>query len=167
MYCCAIDALSGGRTMELGSSPADLELVVAPPVAKPLKGPLTALNSVLSRWTMYLACLSLVGLLAVVVYGVVLRYVFNNAPAYVEQVALLLVISVAMFGASAGVRDAGHIGLDSVVAVLPLKAQFWCEAIVFGFSIAFAIALLAGGLEMAASTRHDTIPTLGVSEAVR
>ena len=153
--------------MELGSSPADLELVVAPPVAKPLKGPLTALNSVLSRWTMYLACLSLVGLLAVVVYGVVLRYVFNNAPAYVEQVALLLVISVAMFGASAGVRDAGHIGLDSLVMALPERAQFWCEVVVFLLSIAFAIAMFAGGAEMASSTRGSTIPTLGLSEAVR
>ena len=65
---------------------------------------------------MYIACVCLVGLLSVVVYGVVLRYVFNDAPPYVEQVALLLVISVAMFGAAAGVRDAGHIGLDSLVA---------------------------------------------------
>ena len=57
------------------------------------------------------------------IYGVVLRYVFNAAPPYVEQVALLLVISVAMFGAAAGVREAGHIGLDSVVQLLPARAQ--------------------------------------------
>ena len=96
--------------MELGSSPADLEVDVATPAAEPLRGWLTSLNSVLSRLTMYVACLCLAGLLSVVVYGVVLRYVFNNAPPYVEQVALLLVISVAMFGASAGVRDAGPAG---------------------------------------------------------
>jgi len=41
---------------------------------------LTALNARLSRWTMYVACICLAGLLSVVVYGVVLRYVFNNAP---------------------------------------------------------------------------------------
>lgn len=128
---------------------------------------LSAMNARLSRWAMYLACICLVGLLSVVVYGVVLRYVFNNAPPYVEQVALLLVISVAMFGASAGVRDAGHIGLDSLVAVLPEKVQFWCANIVYVFSIMFAIALFAGGAEMAASTRESTIPTLGLSEAVR
>jgi len=128
---------------------------------------LSALNARLSRWTMYLACICLLGLLAVVVYGVVLRYVFNNAPPYVEQVALLLVISVAMFGASAGVRDAGHIGLDSLVAVLPEKVQFWCKAIVYILGVVFAIALFAGGAEMAASTRDSTIPTLGLSEAVR
>src|ERR1700761_9441192 len=91
---------------------------------------LTHLNARLSRWTMYLACICLVGLLSVVVYGVVLRYVFNDAPPYVEQVALLLVISVAMFGASAGVRDAGHIGLDSLVRVLPARVRVVCKVVV-------------------------------------
>lgn len=85
---------------------------------------LKTLNGALSRLTMYIACTCLVGLLGVVIYGVVMRYVFNNAPPYVEQVALLLVISVAMFGASAGVRDAGHIGLDSLVNILPKAVQF-------------------------------------------
>ena len=47
---------------------------------------LTALNSRLSRWAMYLAVAGLLGIVGVVVYGVVLRYVFNDAPAYVEQV---------------------------------------------------------------------------------
>lgn len=128
---------------------------------------LTHLNARLSRWTMYLACVCLVGLLAVVVYGVVLRYVFNDAPPYVEQVALLLVISVAMFGASAGVRDAGHIGLDSLVKMFPPKGQFWCKFIVYLLSISFAVALFAGGFEMAVSTYETTIPTLGISEAFR
>lgn len=128
---------------------------------------LTHLNARLSRWAMYIACVCLVGLLGVVVYGVVMRYVFNDAPPYVEQVALLLVISVAMFGASAGVRDAGHIGLDSLVKALPPKTQFWCKALVHVLTVGFAIALFAGGAEMAVSTRESTIPTLGLSEAVR
>ena len=128
---------------------------------------LTALNARLSRLAMYVACVCLAGLLSVVVYGVVLRYVFNNAPSYVEQVALLLVICVAMFGASAGVRDAGHIGLDSLVTALPDKVQFWCSNTVYVLSMLFAISLLAGGAEMAASTHDNTIPTLGLSEAVR
>jgi len=128
---------------------------------------LTSLNARLSRWALYVACVCLAALLAVVVYGVVMRYVFNNAPPYVEQVALLLVISVAMFGASAGVRDSGHIGLDSLVRSLPPKAQFWCKVIVEILSGAFAIALVLGGLEMAYSTQGATIPTLGLPEALR
>lgn len=128
---------------------------------------LKALNSKLSRLAMYVACTCLIGLLSVVIYGVIMRYVFNNAPPYVEQVALLLVISVAMFGAAAGVRDAGHIGLDSLVRVLPEKLQFWCSAVVHLLSIVFALSLLAGGYQMAVSTYASTIPTLGLSEAYR
>ena len=128
---------------------------------------LTALNARLSLGAMVLACACLSGLLAVVIYGVVLRYVFNNAPAYVEQVALLLVISVAMFGASAGVRDAGHIGMDSLVAVLSPRVQFWCMGVVQVLGIVFALALFVGGARMAVSTYGSTIPTLGISEATR
>lgn len=116
---------------------------------------------------MFLACICLVGLLSVVIYGVVLRYVFNDAPPYVEQVALLLVVSVAMFGASAGVRDAGHIGLDSLVKALPDSVQFGCKLVVHVLVIGFALALLVGGTLMAISTHASTIPTLGLSEAVR
>lgn len=128
---------------------------------------LSAVNARLSRWALYIACVCLAGLLGVVVYGVVMRYVFNDAPPYVEQVALLLVISVAMFGAAAGVRDAGHIGMDSLVRTLPAKLQFWCKAAVEVFSVGFAVALVAGGIEMARSTQGTTIPTLGVAEAYR
>ena len=128
---------------------------------------LTAVNSRLSRWAMYVACLCLAGLLGVVVYGVVLRYVFNNAPPYVEQVALLLVISVAMFGASAGVRDAGHIGLDSLVTRLSARVQFWCLVAVDLLTVLFAVVLLWGSARMAISTHDNTIPTLGLSEAFR
>jgi TRAP-type C4-dicarboxylate transport system permease small subunit len=103
----------------------------------------------------------------VVIYGVIMRYAFNDAPPYVEQVALLLVISVAMFGAASGVHDAGHIGLDSVVKLLPEKAQFLCLVAVELLTISFAVILLWGCEHMATSTRHDTIPTLGISEAWR
>jgi TRAP-type C4-dicarboxylate transport system permease small subunit len=127
----------------------------------------TLLNARLARWVLHGACLCLVGLGVIVVYGVVLRYVFNDAPPYVEQVALLLVISVAMFGASATVREAGHIGLDSLVKMLPARLQVWCGAAVDALTLGFGVALVTGSLEMAISTRHDTIPTLGLSEAFR
>ncbi|WP_367849251.1 TRAP transporter small permease [Rhodoferax sp. WC2427] len=126
-----------------------------------------SLNAHLSNWALRLASICLAALGIVVIYGVIMRYGFNDAPPYVEQVALLLVISVAMFGAAAGVHDAGHIGLDSVVKMLSAKAQFWCLVVVELLTITFAAVLLYGCEHMAASTRHDSIPTLGISEAWR
>lgn len=128
---------------------------------------LTALNSRLSRWAMYAACLCLAGLVCIVDYGVTMRYGFNDAPPYVEQIALLLVISVAMFGASAGVRDAGHIGMDSLVILLPKKAQFWVGVLVGLFTIVFGAILIYGSYIMAVAVADTTIPTLGITESIR
>jgi TRAP-type C4-dicarboxylate transport system permease small subunit len=121
----------------------------------------------LSRWVLVAACLCLAGLGVIVIYGVILRYVFNDAPPFVEQVALLLVISVAMFGAAAGVRDAGHIGLDSVVKLMPAGVQRAVSVVVDLLILVFAAVLLWGSVQMGLSTRHDTIPTIGISEAFR
>ncbi|KAF7600258.1 MAG: C4-dicarboxylate ABC transporter permease [Candidatus Dactylopiibacterium carminicum] len=128
---------------------------------------LTRLNARLSRWAMYVAVAALLGITALVLWGVVMRYVFHNAPPYVEQLALILVISVAMFAASAGVREAGHIGMDSLVVILPKKVQFIIGVIVGLLSIAFGVVLFAGSLQMALAVYSNMIPTLDISEAVR
>lgn len=128
---------------------------------------LVAVSARLSRWSLHVACVCLAVLGLVVIYGVVLRYAFNDSQAYVEQVALLMVISVAMFGAAAGVRDLGHIGLDSVARLLPPKAKKGVDVVVDLLTFTFAALLLWGSAHMALSTWHDTIPTLGISEAFR
>ena len=47
------------------------------------------------------------------------RYVLNDTPTWAEALALLLVLYVTALGVAVGVRDAGHIGLESLVALLP------------------------------------------------
>jgi len=128
---------------------------------------LTAVNSRLSRWAMYIAVAALLGIVMVVDWGVVKRYIFNDAQPYVEQVALILVITVAMFGASAGVRDEGHIGMESLVGLLPEKVQFWVGVTVGLLTILFGGLLFGGCLMMAMSVHDNVIPTLGISEALR
>jgi TRAP-type C4-dicarboxylate transport system permease small subunit len=128
---------------------------------------LTALNARLSRWALYIAVAALLSIVAVVFYGVVMRYVFHDAPPWVEQVALILVITVAMFAASATVREAGHIGMDSMVIMLPEKAQFAIGVLVGLLTIAFGIVLFAGSLQMALAVHSIIIPTLGVPQSIR
>jgi TRAP-type transport system small permease protein len=128
---------------------------------------LTALNSRLSRWSMYIASVCLVGLVVVVDYGVIMRYGFNDAPPFMEQVALLLVISVAMFGASAGVRDAGHIGVESLVGLLPERPKFWVGVLAGLLTTTFAVILFIGCASMALHTYEHSIPILGIPEATR
>ena len=128
---------------------------------------LSRLNARLSALVLVAARLCLAGLGFIVMYGVVMRYVFNNEPPYVEQLALLLVISVSMFGAACVAHDAGHIGLDSLVDRLPPAARRWCARLVALATLSFALVILWGSWEMARSTYSNQIPTLGISEAWR
>ena len=128
---------------------------------------LTTINARLSRWAMYIAVAGLLGIVAVVVSSVIWRYVLNDAPSWSEQVALLLVINVAMFGAAAGVRDEGHIGMESLIGLLPNVIQFWVGNIVGLLSITFGGALIYGCGLMAEAVYQNAIPTIGISEAWR
>ena len=128
---------------------------------------LTDINARLSRWALYVAVAGLLGIVGVVVSSVFWRYVLNNAPAWSEQVALILVICVAMFGAAAGVRDEGHIGMESLVGLLPQKIQFWIGNVVGFFTISFGVAVTWGCSKMAEAVWTIAIPTLGISQAWR
>lgn len=116
---------------------------------------------------MYLAVTCLMGIVGVVLMSVIWRYVFNDAPSWSEPVALILVINVAMFGAAAGVRDEGHIGMESLVGLLPKKMQFVIGNIVGILTIIFGVLLCIGCSLMAESVWDIMIPTLGISQAFR
>lgn len=125
---------------------------------------LTALNSRLSRWSMYIAVACLLAIVATILNAVIMRYGFNAAPSWSEQVALLLVINVAMFGGAAAIRDEGHIGMESLVMLMPDRIQFWVGNFNGVMLILFGWCLLSGGFLMAISVYPNHIPALNISE---
>src|ERR1700733_6045735 len=124
-------------------------------------------NDVLFRLLVVVASVSLATLCLLVIYSVVMRYVFSDAPDFVEPIALLLVIVIAMFGAALKVREGGHIGLDSFVKKLPPKGQVVAHAFQHLCLIVLAGAIFFGCLQMAETTMDDKIPILGLPEALR
>ncbi|HYS64726.1 MAG TPA: TRAP transporter small permease [Paraburkholderia sp.] len=124
-------------------------------------------NDFLFHVLVVVASVSLAALSLLVIYGVVMRYVFSDAPDFVEPIALLLVIVIAMFGAALKVRESGHIGLDSLVKSLSPKGQVVAEAFQHICLIALAVAIFFGSLQMAETTMEDRIPILGLPEALR
>jgi TRAP-type C4-dicarboxylate transport system permease small subunit len=124
-------------------------------------------NDILFRMLTVLASIALAVLTVLVFYGVIMRYVFASAPDFVEPIALLLVIMIAMFGAALKVRERGHIGLDSLVKNLSPKGKLIAEAFQHLCLIALGAAIFFGCLQMAETTIDDRIAILGVPEAVR
>lgn len=88
----------------------------------------------LSKYSLMLAVVMLIGIIVCVQYQVVGRYVFNDTPTWAEDLALQLVLYVTALGVAVGVRDAGHIGFDSLVMLLPeglrLKVEILIHALV-------------------------------------
>ena len=128
---------------------------------------LTNLNARLSRWALYIAVACLLSIVAVVLGSVIWRYLLNDAPSWSEQVALILVINVAMFGAAAGVRDDGHIGMESLVGLMPKNIQFWVGSLIGVITVFFGGILCWGSAVMAMAVADNMIPTLGISEMYR
>ena len=127
----------------------------------------TRFCAALARLCMKVGVAGLVLLIVAVLYQVVGRYVFNDTPTWAESGAVLLVLYVTMLGMAVGVRDAGHIGLESLLVLVPeavrLKMELFIHALVtlFGAVMAYNCALLAQ------SVWNYKIPTLGVSEAFK
>lgn len=128
---------------------------------------LTSINARLSRWSMYVAVAALLGIVTVVAYSVLMRYVFHNAPPWAEQAALILVIIVAMLSAAVTVREAGHIGMDSIVVILPAVWQKGVGVFIGLLTILFGAILAVGCWQMADAVSDNIIPTLYVPASVR
>jgi TRAP-type C4-dicarboxylate transport system permease small subunit len=88
------------------------------------------LCGLLSKISLILAILGLIGIILSVQIQVVGRYVFNDTPTWAEALALQLVLYVTALGVAVGVRDAGHIGLESLVSLLPERMRLKLEIVI-------------------------------------
>ena len=127
---------------------------------------LTAFNATVSRWCMYAAVTGLVGIVTVVALQVFGRYVLNDTPTWAESTALVLILYVTMLGAAVGVRDAGHIGLESLLILVPDDLRLKLEMVIHALVGTFGLIMAWNGAVLAESVMAYKIPTLGLSEGI-
>lgn len=128
---------------------------------------LTPINAWIARLSMFVAVAGLLAIVVVVAWQVFGRYVLNDTPTWAESLALVLVLYVTMLGAAVGVRDAGHIGLDSVIAfAVPERHRIWFEYIIHVLIGLFGILMAWHGGVLAASVMLYKIPILGLPEGI-
>ena len=90
----------------------------------------TRINATLARYGMYLSVAGLFVIVVIVVYQVFGRYVLNSSPTWTESFALVLVLYVTLIGAAVGVRDAGHIGMESLLVLVSDKIRNRIELVI-------------------------------------
>lgn len=127
----------------------------------------TRFCAALARLCLQLGVAGLVLLVVAVLYQVVGRYVFNDTPTWAESGAVLLVLYVTMLGMAVSVRDAGHIGLESLLVLVPESVRLKMELLIHTLVLSFGLIMAYNCGLLAASVWDYKIPTLGVSEAFK
>jgi TRAP-type C4-dicarboxylate transport system permease small subunit len=149
----------------------DAELAPGQPVsdrAAPAPGGLlTRINAPLARAGMVLSVAGLLVIVAVVFYQVFGRYVLNSSPTWTENFALVLVLYVTLIGAAVGVRDAGHIGMESLVALASPSWRQRIELVIHALVALFGVVMAWQCALLAESVWDYRLPTLGISEGWR
>lgn len=127
----------------------------------------TRFCAALARFCLRLGVAGLTLLLVAVLYQVVGRYVFNDTPTWAESGAVLLVLYVTMLGMAVGVRDAGHIGLESLLVLVREDVRLHMERLIHVLVLVFGLVMAWNCALLAASVWSYKIPTLGISEAFK
>jgi len=126
----------------------------------------TKFCAAVSKLSLILAVVGLIAVILCVQWQVIGRYVLNDTPTWAENLALLLVLFVTAFGLAVGVRDAGHIGLESLVVLLPDVWQRRIELLIHGLVGLFGVLMVQGGWLWATAKWGEKKPMLPVPDGI-
>jgi TRAP-type transport system small permease protein len=126
----------------------------------------TKFCATLSKISLVLAVIGLIAVILCVQWQVIGRYVFNDTPTWAEALALLLVLFVTAFGVAVGVRDAGHIGLESMVALLPDRWRRRIEILIHLLVGLFGALMVHGGWLWMTAKWNEKKPMLPVPDGI-
>ena len=126
----------------------------------------TRFCAALSKIALMLAVAGLILVVLSVQVQVVGRYLLNDTPTWAEALAMLLILYVTALGVAVGVRDAGHIGLESLIALLPDRLRTRLEILIHGLVGLFGALMAESGWVWASLKWDEQKPMLGLPEGV-
>jgi C4-dicarboxylate transporter DctQ subunit len=85
-----------------------------------------------------------VAMMVITTADVVARYVFNRPTMWADEMASYLLIAIVFLGLAHNLRTDGHIRIDAVTNLLPLRARALLEVFAYAVGIVFAGILFFG-----------------------
>ena len=102
--------------------------------------------------------------MTVLVFGnVLLRYAFNSGITVSEELSRWLLVWLTFLGAIVAVREHAHLGVDTLVRMLPAGGKRICFIINYGLMLYADWLLLAGSWRQTIINIDDRAPATGLS----
>ena len=102
--------------------------------------------------------------MVVLVFGnVVLRYVFNSGITMSEELSRWLMVWLTFLGAIVALREHSHLGVDTLVRMLPASGKRICFILSYGLMLYADWLLLAGSWRQTIITAGDRAPATNLS----
>lgn len=127
----------------------------------------TKFCAAISKLCLQIAVVGLAAIVIAVLYQVFGRYVLNDTPTWAEALCMLLVLYVTMMGCAVGVRDAGHIGLESFLVLAPESVRLKLEILIHALLIVFGGAMAWFGTALSYSNWEIALPMLPIPEGAK
>ena len=126
----------------------------------------TKFCAALSKISLVLAVIGLLSVVLCVQWQVIGRYVLNDTPTWAEALAMLIVLFVTAFGLGVGVRDAGHIGMESLIVLLPEKWRLRLELLIHTLVAVVGFLMIQSGWMWASAKWQEKKPMLPVPDGI-
>lgn len=121
----------------------------------------------LKRLCVFVGSLALVVLVATFGWLVFGRYVLNETPTWVEQLALVLICYITFLGAAVGIHEQSHLGVTLVRDALPPKARQLLLLMTDLCLAVFGGVMLVASLELFQFGWSTLLPMLNIPESIR
>ena len=125
------------------------------------------LESWLGRLVEWLAAALVMVEICVLLAGVISRYVFHHAFVWSDELASILFLWLAMFGAVLALQKGEHMRLTAIVGGMSPRWQARAEALAVAAPALFLLLLLPWAQDYAADEFYIETPALGWSNEVR
>ncbi|WP_322517174.1 TRAP transporter large permease subunit [Rhodopseudomonas palustris] len=131
------------------------------------KSLISALESGLGLLVEIPAALLVVAEIVVLFAGVVSRYVFHSPLIWSDELASILFLWLAMFGAAVAFRRGEHMRMTALVAAASPRLRAFLDLVAICAALAFLLLIAAPAFEYAYEESYITTPALSLSNAWR
>ena len=108
----------------------------------------------------------MIAMLAITLYQVIMRNVFDNAPVWSEEASLIMMCWFVYMGVVIGLKEGTHIGITLLVSRLSGKLRFLLEVVVNLLILSLSVLFVYYGHALSVFVQNSSLPATGLSSSV-